>query len=101
MDSEEVSVRVTDGVATLTGTVESWVERSSATEDAFEGGAARVVNHRAVCNLRDNSGFEFLPLLAGWVSARGGLLSLKGRTFSLDFHPIPVSADHASCTSRL
>jgi hypothetical protein len=35
-------------------------------------------------------------LLAGWVSALGRLLFPEGRTFSLDFHPIPWRGDPAS-----
>lgn len=34
-------------------------------------------------------------LLAGWVSALGRLLFPEGRTFSLDFHPIPYRGDPA------
>lgn len=34
-------------------------------------------------------------LLAGWVSALGRLLFPEGRTFSLDFHPIPFRGDPA------
>jgi osmotically-inducible protein OsmY len=35
---------VTDGVATLTGTVDSWAERRAATDNAYEGGAVWVEN---------------------------------------------------------
>jgi hypothetical protein len=34
-------------------------------------------------------------LLAGWVSALSRRLFPTGRTFSLDFHPIPYRGDHA------
>jgi hypothetical protein len=34
-------------------------------------------------------------LLAGWVKALGRLLFPEGRTFSLDFHPIPYRGDAA------
>ncbi len=44
VDSDDVTVTVKDGVATLTGTVDSWSERSSATENAIEGGAVQVFN---------------------------------------------------------
>jgi osmotically-inducible protein OsmY len=44
VDADEVSVAVSDGVATLTGTVESWSEWHAASENAYEGGAKRVVN---------------------------------------------------------
>lgn len=48
VDSDEVSVTVDDGVATLTGTVDSWGERQSATENAYEGGATLVDNDLVV-----------------------------------------------------
>ena len=41
-------VRVDNGIATLTGTVDSRHERESAEENAFEGGAVRVINRLAV-----------------------------------------------------
>ncbi len=44
VDSDEVTVDVEDGTATLTGTVDSWSEYSSATENAYEGGAVWVDN---------------------------------------------------------
>lgn len=44
VDSEQVTVSVDDGVATLKGEVDSWHERQSAYENAFEGGAVRVIN---------------------------------------------------------
>jgi hypothetical protein len=37
-------VNVTDGVARLEGTVDSWSERAAATENAYEGGAVWVDN---------------------------------------------------------
>lgn len=50
VDEEQVQVSVKDGVATLTGTVESWWERERATENAFEGGARHVRNKLLVVN---------------------------------------------------
>jgi osmotically-inducible protein OsmY len=44
VDSADVHVTVSDGVATLTGTVESWSAREMASANAYEGGAQRVVN---------------------------------------------------------
>lgn len=44
VDSDEVRVSVDDGVATLSGTVDTWSERQSARENAFEGGAIWVIN---------------------------------------------------------
>lgn len=44
VDADEVEVAVDDGVATLTGTVDSWSERVQAEEEAIEGGA-RFVDH--------------------------------------------------------
>lgn len=48
VDSDEVSVAVDDGVVTLTGTVDTWSERESATENAYEGGATLVDNDLVV-----------------------------------------------------
>ena len=48
VDSDEVTVTVDGGVATLTGTVDSWTEREAATENAREGGALAVDNDLAV-----------------------------------------------------
>lgn len=48
VDSDEVHVDVDDGVATLTGTVDTWAERQAATDNAYEGGATRVDNELAV-----------------------------------------------------
>jgi osmotically-inducible protein OsmY len=44
VDSEDVTVEVEDGVATLTGSVDSWSEWGAATENAYEGGAVWVDN---------------------------------------------------------
>jgi osmotically-inducible protein OsmY len=44
VESDEVTVEVDDGIATLTGTVDTWSERQSATENAYEGGATLVDN---------------------------------------------------------
>jgi len=44
VDADQVAVTVDDGVATLTGTVDSWEERTQATEEALEGGAVIVDN---------------------------------------------------------
>jgi osmotically-inducible protein OsmY len=43
-----ITVTVTNGVATLTGTVSSWFSYNKATENAFEGGASKVVNNITV-----------------------------------------------------
>ena len=48
VDADEVAVRVEDGRATLTGTVDSWLEYSAASENAFEGGAMIVYNELQV-----------------------------------------------------
>jgi osmotically-inducible protein OsmY len=44
VDSDEVTVKVEDGVATLTGAVDSWSEQRAATNNALEGGAIAVEN---------------------------------------------------------
>ncbi len=44
VDSDAVKVKVENGTATLTGTVDSWSEYDSASENAQEGGADIVIN---------------------------------------------------------
>lgn len=44
VDSDEVNVSVVDGVVTLNGTVDSRSEYNAARNNAFEGGAVRVIN---------------------------------------------------------
>ena len=44
VDSDDVKVEVENGTATLTGTVDSWSEYESASENAQEGGADIVIN---------------------------------------------------------
>jgi osmotically-inducible protein OsmY len=39
---------VTNGIATLTGTVGSWSERQAATKNAYDGGATLVSNDLTV-----------------------------------------------------
>jgi osmotically-inducible protein OsmY len=48
VNSNQVNVLVDDGIATLTGTVDSWSEFRSATENAYEGGATLVDNDLVV-----------------------------------------------------
>lgn len=50
VDSDQVNVTVEEGVARLTGTVDSWVERNAATENAIEGGAVWVDNDLMIAN---------------------------------------------------
>lgn len=44
VDADQVNVTVNGGVATLTGTVDSWSELNAARENALEGGAISVIN---------------------------------------------------------
>jgi osmotically-inducible protein OsmY len=44
VDDDEVTVEVDNGVATLTGQVETWTERHAATQNAYQGGAVLVDN---------------------------------------------------------
>ncbi len=44
VDHDDVTVSVSDGVATLSGQVDSYAESRAAIENAFEGGAAGVIN---------------------------------------------------------
>lgn len=48
VDSDKVGVLVLDGTAILTGDVGTVAERSSAEQNAFEGGAVRVRNRLTV-----------------------------------------------------
>jgi osmotically-inducible protein OsmY len=48
VDGDDISVVVSDGIATLTGTVDTWAEREAATENALEGGATSAVNKLSV-----------------------------------------------------
>lgn len=48
VDADEVTVTVENGVATLTGTVDTWAERNAARENALEGGATWVENRLKV-----------------------------------------------------
>lgn len=48
VDADEVTVNVNQGVAKLTGTVDSWFEYHKAEENAWEGGAASVDNELKV-----------------------------------------------------
>jgi osmotically-inducible protein OsmY len=48
VDEEDVNVTVHDGVVTLTGAVDTWAERMTAEENAYDGGAKDVVNHLTV-----------------------------------------------------
>lgn len=52
VDGDKVSVSVEDGVAILTGTASSWLERRKAEETAREGGAIHVRNRLEVKNAR-------------------------------------------------
>lgn len=44
VDANQVAVSVLDGIAILSGTVDSWGEYRAAQENAFEGGAVSVGN---------------------------------------------------------
>lgn len=48
VDSDDVTVTVEDGVATLAGTVDSWSEYRAAAANAYEGGAIGVENELEV-----------------------------------------------------
>lgn len=48
VDADQVHVEVHQGKATLKGTVDSWRERATATENAYEGGAIAVDNQLKV-----------------------------------------------------
>jgi osmotically-inducible protein OsmY len=48
VDSNEVRVSVKDGVATLTGVVDTWRERGAAADNAYDDGAKEVRNYLRV-----------------------------------------------------
>ncbi len=48
VDADQVAVNVVNGTATLTGSVDSRAESRAATENAYEGGAIRVLNQLIV-----------------------------------------------------
>jgi osmotically-inducible protein OsmY len=48
VDEDRISVKVSDGIATLVGEVDTLRERRIATENAYEGGARMVRNHLKV-----------------------------------------------------
>ena len=48
VDEDQVNVTVYNGVATLTGNVETWSERKAAEDNAYEGGAKKVINNLTV-----------------------------------------------------
>lgn len=48
VDGEDIKITVDKGVATLSGNVDDWEESISATENAKEAGAVRVVNELAI-----------------------------------------------------
>ena len=48
LDRDDITVAVTNGVATLTGTADSWFEFGEATKNAYEGGASLVYNNITV-----------------------------------------------------
>lgn len=57
VDADQVTVTVENGVATLSGTVDSWKERQIAAQEALQGGALAVRNELEV-----DSAFD-LPIL--------------------------------------
>lgn len=48
VDKDQVNVTVFNGVVTLNGNVETWSERKAAEDNAYEGGAKKVVNNLSV-----------------------------------------------------
>lgn len=56
VDQGDVTVLVEDGVATLIGTVDSWSEKSSALENAYQGGATFVRNRLTVAGEEGDGG---------------------------------------------
>jgi osmotically-inducible protein OsmY len=50
ISSDNINVYVDDGIAVLTGKVDSWQERRAASDNAYEAGAKLVVNKLAVAS---------------------------------------------------
>lgn len=50
VNESDVTVEVDQGVAKLTGVVDSWQERDAAIENAREGGAESVIDYLVVEN---------------------------------------------------
>jgi osmotically-inducible protein OsmY len=48
VEGDEIDLRVENGAVTLYGTVDSWAEYNTVTNNAFEGGATRVNNNLIV-----------------------------------------------------
>lgn len=48
VDSEDMSVKVKNGMVTLQGTVDSWWEEEMAVRNAYEGGARHVESHLTI-----------------------------------------------------
>ncbi|MEP6933388.1 MAG: BON domain-containing protein, partial [Nitrospirota bacterium] len=44
VDSDDITVAVKNGIATLTGTVDGWYEYNVATENALDSGARSIIN---------------------------------------------------------
>ncbi len=53
VDSDNISVDVKDGIAVLSGTVNSWYELKSAVQSAFKGGAKSVKSQLKIKQWRD------------------------------------------------
>ncbi|WP_447968166.1 BON domain-containing protein [Nitrospira sp. M1] len=58
VDSDDITVTVKAGVATISGTVDNYLEYETAIENAREGGARRV---ESLLTIRKYLGFEVLP----------------------------------------
>ncbi|MBD3381568.1 MAG: BON domain-containing protein [candidate division Zixibacteria bacterium] len=58
VEETEVEIKVDNGVVTLEGEVDTWIERMSAEENAYEAGAKNVLNDLGVASLNP---FSFMP----------------------------------------
>jgi len=94
----DITVAVANGIATLTGTADSWFEFNKATESAYEGGASQVHNasplDKLAAIMTSRGPGEFVPARPAsarsgvgktqWSRARGlGLVSMATRLASL------------------
>ncbi len=60
VDSDDITVSVEDGIATLTGSVDSIRENQAAEQNAFEGGATAVINKLRIMLINDRLFFGMI-----------------------------------------
>lgn len=79
VDSDDISVSVENGVATLKGTVDSWQELNAAINNAFEGGARKVESELTVKG-------DTKQLFGSYSYPLDNI-----RPYSLGYFPVPIA----------